>query len=194
MTEQAEQIVVENDLTQAAAYQPAPFEAAPCFKASTSDFALLTFFISAMVLSKQILIELYVAFGQSLVPLDLFVIISNGSIYLFAFMALVKLIKIFRTTCGHRIKVTPHHVEFVQGIATKRSTKINIADIRAIDIEQTAPERLIDVGTIRIASSSTEGYEIEAPGINHPERLRDYLKHRIGVLKYNESPDPNIRY
>ena len=175
-------------------YQPEAFEVTPCFKASSGNFVLLAFFISAMVLGKQILLELYVLSGADAIPPNLFVVITNGVVYLFAFMAIVKIVKIFQTSYSHRIVVTPHHVELIQGIADKKSTKINIAHIRAVDIEKSAADRIIDVGTIRIAASSTEGYEIEAPGINHPERLRDFLKHRIGVLQYNEIPDPSIRY
>lgn len=175
-------------------YLVEPFEVTPCFKASSGNFVLLALFISAMILAKQIFLELYVSSGTDSIPPHLFVVITNCVVYLFAFLSIVKLIKIFRTSYGHRIMVTPHHVEFIQGITNKKSTKINIAHIRTIDIEKTAADRIIDVGTIRIAAASTEGYEIEASGINHPERLRDYLKHRIGVLTYSEKPDPSIRY
>lgn len=181
-------------IAQDVKHEVAPFEVTPCFKASAHHFMLLGAFISLMVMGKQLLFQVYVSANMTSIPPNIMVLLTNGIVYIFAFMAILKLITIFRKTYGHRLVVTGHHVEFIQGIADKKSTKINISHIRAIDIEQTAPDRLIDVGTIRIAASSTEGYEIEAAGINHPERLRDYLKHRIGVLQYGEKPDPDISY
>lgn len=170
------------------------FEVTPDVRASGSDIAMIVVFIFAMLYSKSILDRLFVAFDKPPMPIEFYVLITNGTLYAFAFMALLKLIKVFRMTCSNRILITPHHIEYVQGIAAKRSTKLNITDIRTVDIDQTVAERVLGVGTIRIASASTDGYEIEAKAILHPERLRDYLKHRIGVLKYNETDDPSIRY
>lgn len=123
-----------------------------------------------------------------------FLLFSNAFVILMTVLSVFKILNIYTRTYSHRIVITPHHVEFIQGIAAKKSTKINIAHIRTIDIEQTAGERVMDVGTVRIAASATDGYEIDATGINHPEKLRDFLKHRIGVLKYGETPDPEIKY
>lgn len=134
------------------------------------------------------------AFFADLMSPRVFVFAKTAITLILAICALTQLAKVFNQTLGHSIIISPHHVEFVVGIASKRKTKINIAHIRTIDIEQTLAERLLNVGTIRIAASSTESYEIEAAGISHPELLREYLKHRVGVLQFDEAPNPAIYY
>jgi len=176
-------------------YQPKPFTVMPCFKASASHFVWLTIFISATILGKQFLFQLYAttSFSSHLKP-EHFVFFTNAFVIVMTLLSIAKILTIYTKTYSHRLVITPHHIEFIKGIASKKSTKINIAHIRTIDIEQNAADRLIDVGTIRIAASSTDGYEIEAPGINHPEKLRNFLKHRIGVLHYGEAPNPDLTY
>ena len=175
-------------------HQSHTFEVTPDLRASSSEIVMIFVFIFAMLYSKNVLDSIYVWFDKPPMPIEFYVLITNATLYAFGIMALLKLIKVSRKTFGNRILITPHHIEYVQGIAAKRTTKLNITDIRTVDIEQTAAERLVGVGTIRIASASTDGFEIEAKAILHPERLRDYLKHRIGVVKYNEIEDLNIRY
>lgn len=167
----------------------------PCFKASTARFAKLFAYITMMVVSQDVFFTIYVAKDlANHISANTLVLVTNCVILLLAFLALCEITFIWRRTYTTKIIITGHHIEYIEGVTSQRSVKVNIAHIRTIDIEQTAAQRLLDVGTIRVAASSTDGYEITAEGISHPAKLRDFLKHRVGVILYSEAPNPDIQY
>lgn len=114
--------------------------------------------------------------------------IVNWSIYVLAIGAVLALMKAGHTMLHHSLTVTPHHVEFREGILTTTSTKVNISKIRTVDVKQTLPQKALNIGTVSFASASTDGYEIVCEGVLAPYKLRAYIKHRVGVLSYNEEP------
>lgn len=180
-------------MTQELAFEP--IHITPCFKASTNRFTKLFLFITLMVIAQDVIFAAYVNMNlEAHFSPKLLVMISNSLILVFAFLSLSEIVIIYNQIYQTKIIITGHHIEYVEGITSKRSIKINMAHIRTIDIEQSAAQRLLNVGTIRVAASSTDGYEITAAGISQPAKLRDYLKHRVGIILYDETPNSQIRY
>lgn len=71
-----------------------------------------------------------------------------------------------------RLRLTEDEVVFYRGVFNVKTTEIRIADIRAVEVDQTFWERLTGIGTVRIASAGSDGWEIDVAGMPNPKKIR----------------------
>lgn len=83
------------------------------------------------------------------------------------------------------ITVYEDQIVTCKGLLNKKENNISCADIRAIESDQSFIQRLLDVGTIRIGTAGTDGWEEEADGIPDPDGLKELIlqQKRIQIEK-----------
>ena len=64
-----------------------------------------------------------------------------------------------------------------------KTTDIPTQNIRAIDIEQGLFERIFKIGTVKIATAATKGYELAMQNVDNPYVVKYNIEHLIGQTK-----------
>lgn len=79
----------------------------------------------------------------------------------------------------HReLRVTTQRTVYTEGIISRDSSEVRHDDVRNMQIDQTAPERIVGVGSIAISSAGQDGLEIVAKGIPNPDEVADMIRSR----------------
>jgi len=76
---------------------------------------------------------------------------------------------------GSRLVLTQEEATFIKGVFNTSMTEIRIADIRAVEVDQRFFEKLVGIGTIRIASAGSDGWEIDISGMPSPAKVRNII-------------------
>lgn len=71
-----------------------------------------------------------------------------------------------------RLRLTSDEVVFYRGVFNVTTTEVRIADIRAVEVDQTLWGRMTGIGTIRIASAGSDGWEINVDAMPNPKKIR----------------------
>ncbi|MDQ0317451.1 PH domain-containing protein [Amorphus orientalis] len=87
-------------------------------------------------------------------------------------VALVVWWLIHRTTT---VTVDGDRVALDRGILSKEHTEIELQSIRTVKVDQSLPDRLLNVGTLRIYTAGDRP-EMEVKGLPDPEALRAALR------------------
>jgi len=77
---------------------------------------------------------------------------------------------------NERFTLKEDEVVMEHGILNKKSTEIDVNQIRTILVHQNIWQRLVSIGDLYIASAGTESYEIVAHGITRPHEIRDKIQ------------------
>ena len=77
---------------------------------------------------------------------------------------------------NERFTLKEDEVVMEHGILNKKSTEIDVNQIRTILVNQSIWQRLVSIGDLYIASAGTESYEIVAHGITNPHEIRDKIQ------------------
>lgn len=96
----------------------------------------------------------------------------SGALLLFAFVviAIWKVQKL-----SHSLEVTTKRSIEKRGLLSRRTSEVLHDNIRNIQIEQTFLQRLMNVGTLSIASSGQEGVEIQVEDLPGPDDIRKVI-------------------
>lgn len=70
-------------------------------------------------------------------------------------------------------------IESRHGILSKKKMRINIKDIRAIDMSQTILDRMCVVGTVSLATAGTSGDEVVMEKIAFPTEVQNLIQKRL---------------
>ncbi|MBQ7264227.1 MAG: PH domain-containing protein [Synergistaceae bacterium] len=81
------------------------------------------------------------------------------------------------------LSVRADEVAFDTGLLKRKSTEISYQNLRTIDVSQTIAQRILNLGTLSIASSGTSGYEINAKDIVDPFGVRNEIQDRERAMK-----------
>lgn len=75
------------------------------------------------------------------------------------------------------------HIDYLvlsSGIVFTTYSKIYLADIKTTELTKTLFERILNLGTIRIATAGTDGYEMTLKRFSNPDGIVKYLAdHRV---------------
>ncbi len=63
-----------------------------------------------------------------------------------------------------------------EGIFARRNRQLELADIRAIEVEQSFTQRILGLGDIAVSSAASADYLIRLRDVNAPESLADTLR------------------
>lgn len=77
-------------------------------------------------------------------------------------------------TLAHQVTVENGKVRYRNGLLSKRVKEVSIANIRAVEVDQTPLQRLTKVGRIRIFTAG-DLPEIAVRGLPHPYEIRDLV-------------------
>lgn len=104
-------------------------------------------------------------------------------------LLVVPLVVILWNRAGMRITVYEDQVESSRGVLNKVENHISCADVRAIETEQSLIQRIVNIGTLRIGTAGTEGWEEEVFGIPDPSGVKDLIlqQKRIQIEKRGEN-------
>ena len=79
-----------------------------------------------------------------------------------------------------KLKLLFDYLVLTQGILFTSLSKIYLADIKTTELTKTVFERIFNLGTIRIATAGTDGYEVTLKGFSNPDGIVKYLAdHRV---------------
>lgn len=90
-------------------------------------------------------------------------------------LLVIPLVIILWKRAGMRISVYEDQVESSRGVLNKTENHISCADVRAIETEQSLIQRIVNIGTLRIGTAGTEGWEEEVSGIPDPSGVKDLI-------------------
>jgi len=76
---------------------------------------------------------------------------------------------------GNRLVLTQEEATYIKGVFNTSMTEIRIADIRAVEVDQRFWEKMVGIGTIRIASAGSDGWEIDIGGMPNPTKVRSII-------------------
>ena len=75
-----------------------------------------------------------------------------------------------------RVRVTNVRTIYRKGIISKHSTEVRHDDVRNLQVDQSAPERIVGVGEIAISSAGQDGLEIVAKDIPKPNEVIEIIR------------------
>ena len=78
------------------------------------------------------------------------------------------------------LTVKDDEVAFEDGFFSKSSTEVKIRDIKSIEVHQTLLDRLLGVGTLKLATAGTAGWEISVGYLLNPHAIREDIQRRRG--------------
>ena len=88
---------------------------------------------------------------------------------------------------SHKLKITENKIIYEEGFFSKRIKEIKKTDIRSVEIDQSFIDRLLNIGTLKIATPATSGYEIIFYGLRNPSAVKSKIEQlRKGSKKQKE--------
>ncbi len=75
-----------------------------------------------------------------------------------------------------RLHITDERTLLVEGILSRYSTEVRHEDVRNLQVEQGAIQRLLGVGRIEISSSGQSTMEIVVNGVPDPQGIADIIR------------------
>jgi len=79
--------------------------------------------------------------------------------------------------------ITERRITLRQGLLSKDTNDVLIADIRNVKVRQNLLQRIFGVGTIAVSTSGQSDMEIEVHGVPAPERIKAIIDERRTVLR-----------
>ena len=74
-----------------------------------------------------------------------------------------------------KLKLNIDYLVFTRGIFSISVSKIYIQDIKTTELTKTLFERIFNLGTLKIATAGTDGYELELKGYSNLDGIVKYL-------------------
>ena len=79
--------------------------------------------------------------------------------------------------------ITDRRVTLRQGLLSKDTNDVLIADIRNVKVRQNLLQRIFGVGTVAVSTSGQSDMEIEVHGVPAPERIKAIIDDRRTALR-----------
>lgn len=79
--------------------------------------------------------------------------------------------------------ITDRRVTLRQGLLSKDTNDVLIADIRNVKVRQNLLQRIFGVGTVAVSTSGQSDMEIEVHGVRAPERIKAIIDDRRTALR-----------
>lgn len=92
------------------------------------------------------------------------------------------------------MRVYDERLTMETGVLAKRLVEIYIADIRAVEIEQSLWQRIVNIGDLRIDTAGASDDELSALGIPRPRAVYDRIqKLRKALQEHNKAREESHR-
>ena len=76
---------------------------------------------------------------------------------------------------GLFVQIFPDRIVIHKGILAISENELFCRDIKSVSIEQGIFQRILGIGDVKVATSGTSGYELEAKGLRDPKGIRDLI-------------------
>ncbi len=73
------------------------------------------------------------------------------------------------------VQIFPDRIVIHKGILAISENELFCRDIKSVSIEQGLFQRILGIGDVKVATSGTSGYELEAKGLPDPKGIRDLI-------------------
>jgi len=103
------------------------------------------------------------------------------------FISLSIVVYVWFERSSHKLKITENKIIYEEGFFSKKIKEIKKTDIRSVEIDQSFIDRLLNIGTLKIATPATSGYEIIFYGLRNPASVKSKIEQlRKGGKKGSE--------
>ena len=75
-----------------------------------------------------------------------------------------------------RLQITDERTLLIEGIISRYSTEVRHEDVRNLQVEQSALQRILGVGRIEISSAGQATMEIVVNGVPDPQGIADLIR------------------
>lgn len=90
-------------------------------------------------------------------------------------------LKIFVQWLGNRYKLGVNDVESAEGIVARNKSNVRYAHIRSAEVKQGVIDRLLDVGSVELATAGSADVEIIFKGVLDPVAIQNEVNERIAA-------------
>ncbi len=97
-------------------------------------------------------------------------------------LALISLGRFLWIYAANRYEFTANAIASVYGIVSRKSARIAIQHIRSVDVHQSILERMLGVGTVKLASGGTDTHEVTLRHIAAPMDIQREIQIRLANL------------
>jgi len=80
-------------------------------------------------------------------------------------------------------EVTSTRARQCMGIVARKTSEIDLADVRNVQVKQGIFQRLFGVGNVQISTAGQSGFEVEFRGIVNPNRVAEIVRQAREDLK-----------
>ncbi|HNR29620.1 MAG TPA: PH domain-containing protein [Candidatus Hydrogenedentes bacterium] len=117
------------------------------------------------------------------------VLAENAYGWLVLCLLVIPLVVILWKRAAMRLTVFEDQVVSSRGVLSKTENHISCADVRAIETQQSLLQRVVNIGTVRIGTAGTEGWEEEVFGVPGPGAVKDLVlrQKRIQIEERREA-------
>lgn len=98
----------------------------------------------------------------------------------FLLACVILLIILVSTYFSVSLIITEQRITLKQGLLSRSTNDLYHTNVSNIRISQNLIERILDVGTIEIATAATSGYEITVEGIPDPRNIKTLIEQQKG--------------
>lgn len=77
---------------------------------------------------------------------------------------------------GRRYRLTSQRAVMEVGFISRRTSEVEVGDIRSINLQQSLAQRLLGLGDVEISSSAGEGIEVTFQGIAGAARVKEKVR------------------
>jgi uncharacterized membrane protein YdbT with pleckstrin-like domain len=100
--------------------------------------------------------------------------------WIFLLVCLIFLVVLYFSYSRVTLIITEERITLKEGLASRATNDVYHSNVSNIRITQSLIERLLDVGTIEIASSATSGYEMTVSGVPDPKKVKTIIEEQKG--------------
>lgn len=91
----------------------------------------------------------------------------------------IPLLILWLSTHNQELVITTDRARKRTGIVSTSTTELELTSIRNVQVEQNLLERILGVGTLRLASAGQAGIELTISGIGDPKGVRDLIYNEL---------------
>ncbi len=106
---------------------------------------------------------------------------NNPLLFLLAALTVLGLAAWWLSTRASKLTVTNKRSIQRKGLIAKYTTEVLHRDVRNIQVDQSALQRLLGVGSLGISSAGQAGVEIRIEGVRDPEGIKSVIDRHRGL-------------
>ena len=111
------------------------------------------------------------------------------SVLIFVISILISLaifVYIWISRSSYKLYIYADKIVYEMGFFNKKYKEIKKKDIRTIEVDQPFIQRVLNIGTLKFATSGTTGYEIIFEGVKNPKKVKREIEKSAKELKKKE--------